>query len=86
MLALAPEGTRSAAPFWKSGFYRIARAARVPVALAFVDYPAREIGVGAYVELDGRHRADMAQIRAFYAGKRGHHPENQGPICLRDEM
>jgi len=86
MLALAPEGTRSAAPFWKSGFYRIARAARVPVALAFVDYPAREIGVGAYVELSGDIVSDMAQIRAFYSGKRGHRPENQGPICLRDEM
>ena len=73
-------------PFWKSGFYRIARAARVPVALAFVDYPAREIGVGAYVELTGDIVSDMAQIRAFYSGKRGHRPENQGPICLRDEM
>ena len=85
MVALAPEGTRRAAPFWKSGFYRIAREAKVPVALAFIDFPAREIGVGAYVELTGDIAADMARIRAFYAGKRGWHPENQGPIRLHEE-
>ena len=85
MLALAPEGTRRAAPFWKSGFYRIAREAKVPVALAFIDFPAREIGVGAYVELTGDIAADMERIRAFYSGKRGWHPENQGPIRLREE-
>jgi 1-acyl-sn-glycerol-3-phosphate acyltransferase len=85
MLALAPEGTRRAAPFWKSGFYRIARDAKVPLALAFIDVPAREIGVGAYVELTGDIAADMARIRAFYSGKRGWHPENQGPVRLREE-
>jgi len=26
-----------------------------------------------------------ARIRAFYAGKRGFHPENQGPVALHDE-
>jgi 1-acyl-sn-glycerol-3-phosphate acyltransferase len=85
ILALAPEGTRSAAPFWKSGFYRIAREARVPVALAFIDYPTREIGVGAYLELTGDVVSDMKKVRAFYSAKQGYHPENQGPILLRDE-
>ena len=83
-LALAPEGTRSRTDHWKSGFYRIALAARVPVALAYIDYPAREIGVGAYLELTGDADADMALIRAFYAGKRGWHPEKQGAIRLHE--
>ena len=85
MLALAPEGTRGHTEYWKSGFYRIARAAQVPLALAYIDYPAHEIGVGAYLELTGDLAADMARIRAFYAGKQGRHPENQGPIRLREE-
>ena len=84
-LALAPEGTRSRTEYWKSGFYRIARAANVPVALAYVDFPRREIGVGAYLDLTGDVAADMARIRAFYLGKRGRHPENQGPVRLHDE-
>jgi len=83
-LALAPEGTRSRTGYWKSGFYRIARAARVPVALGYIDYPVREIGVGAYLELTGDVEADMARIRAFYVGKRGRHPDDQGPIRLSE--
>ena len=74
-LAIAPEGTRSRTEFWKSGFYHLARAASVPLALGYIDYPRREIGVGGYLELDRRSDADMARLRAFYAGKRGLHPE-----------
>ena len=84
-LAIAPEGTRSRVPHWKSGFYRLACAAGVPLALAYVDYPRREIGIGGYLDLTGDVAADMARIRGFYAGKRGRRPENQGPIRLRDE-
>jgi hypothetical protein len=57
----------------------------VPVALAYIDFPRREIGVGAYLDLSGDMAADMARIRAFYADKVGRHPENQGPIRLHDE-
>lgn len=84
-LAIAPEGTRSRTEFWKSGFYHLARAADVPVALGFIDYPRKQVGVGAYVELSGDPVADMRRIAAFYADKRGHRPENQGPVLLRDE-
>ena len=84
-LAIAPEGTRSRTEFWKSGFYHLARAADVPLALGYIDYPAREVGVGGYVELTGDRAADMARLRAFYEGKRGRHPENQSPIRLRDD-
>lgn len=84
-LAIAPEGTRSRTPHWKSGFYRLARAADVPLALAYIDYPGREIGIGGYLDLTGDVAEDMARIRAFYADKRGRRPENQGPVSLRDE-
>jgi 1-acyl-sn-glycerol-3-phosphate acyltransferase len=84
-LAIAPEGTRGLTPHWKSGFYRLARAAGVPLALAYVDYPHREIGIGGYLDLTGDVAADMGRIRAFYAGKCGRRPQNQGPVRLRDE-
>lgn len=84
-LAIAPEGTRGLTPHWKSGFYRLALAAGVPLALAYIDYPRREIGIGGYVDLTGDVATDMTRIRAFYAGKRGRRPENQGPVRLRDE-
>jgi 1-acyl-sn-glycerol-3-phosphate acyltransferase len=84
-LVIAPEGTRRRTAHWRSGFYHLARAARVPVALGFIDYPSRRIGVGAYVDLSGDPAADMRRIAAFYADKRGRHPANQGPVVLRDD-
>jgi hypothetical protein len=84
-LAIAPEGTRRRTEHWKSGFYHLARAADVPVALCFIDYPRREVGVAGYLDVSGDVATDMARIAAFYAGKRGRHPENQGPVRLRVE-
>ena len=66
-LAIAPEGTRGRAAHWKSGFYHLARAADVPLALGFIDYPRREIGVGGYLDLTGdrggRHGAHSRVLR-----------------------
>jgi 1-acyl-sn-glycerol-3-phosphate acyltransferase len=84
-LAVAPEGTRSRTEYWKSGFYHLARNARVPVALAFIDYRRREIGVGGYVDLTGDIAADMVRIADFYTGKTARRPENAGPIRLEHE-
>jgi 1-acyl-sn-glycerol-3-phosphate acyltransferase len=79
-LAIAPEGTRSRTDHWKSGFYRLALAAKVPLALAFIDYPRKEIGIGAYLDLVGDERRDLEAIRRFYADKTGRQPGNQGDI------
>ena len=81
-LVVAPEGTRSLAPRWKSGFYHLARAAEVPLALSFVDYRRRETGVGGYIDLTGDVTADMSRMAAFYADKTARRPENAGPIQL----
>jgi len=81
-LAIAPEGTRSHVPHWKSGFYRLALAAGVPVGLAFIDYRTRVVGLREYVHLTGDREADMARIRAAYEGKVGLRPERAGTIQL----
>lgn len=85
-IGITPEGTRSHAGHWKSGFYRLARAAKVPVALAFIDYARREVGVGAYIDLSGDVDHDLARIAAFYAGKTGRHPERVGPIRFPEDF
>jgi 1-acyl-sn-glycerol-3-phosphate acyltransferase len=82
-LAITPEGTRSRTAGWKSGFYRIALAARVPIVLAFIYYPRREIGYGDTFAPTGDVAADMARIAAFYADRTGYRPANQGPVRLR---
>lgn len=80
VLVIAPEGTRSPAARWKTGFYHIAREAGVPIALGYADYPSRRTGVGGWLEPSGDLQADMEEIRAFYADKRGKRPERQGPV------
>lgn len=84
-LALAPEGTRSRRDHWKSGFYRLAEAARVPVGLGYIDYPRRELGVALWLETCNDPTRDMERIRAVYVGKTGYRPELMSPIRLEEE-
>jgi 1-acyl-sn-glycerol-3-phosphate acyltransferase len=82
-LAIAPEGTRKHVDHWKSGFYHLALAAKVPVGLAYLDYGARVVGLTEFLALSGDEEADLRRIREVYAGKKGRHPEQAGEIRLR---
>jgi 1-acyl-sn-glycerol-3-phosphate acyltransferase len=86
-LVIPPEGTRSRAEHWKSGFYRIARGAEVPVVPGYLDYRRKRVGLGDPIYLTGDVGADMDRIRAFYADKAptGFAHDKFGPIRLRDE-
>jgi 1-acyl-sn-glycerol-3-phosphate acyltransferase len=82
-LVITPEGTRRRTEHWKSGFYRLALAARVPVGLAFIDRATRRVGIGAWHDLRGDVQTDLAAIRAFYADKHAWNPAQAGPIRFR---
>lgn len=69
--ALAPEGTRRPVERWKSGFWKIARAADVPVLPVYFHYPDRVIGVGPLWRMGDDFATDMARIRAWYAPWKG---------------
>ena len=79
---LAPEGTRSKTRGWKSGFYRIADGANVPVVLAFLDYQNKRLGFGPTMTLTGDKDADLAILRSFYDSIGGHTPEKTSPVVL----
>jgi 1-acyl-sn-glycerol-3-phosphate acyltransferase len=83
-LVITPEGTRRRASHWKSGFYRLALAARAPVGLAFIDRATRRVGIGAWLDLVGDAAIDLAAIRAFYADKHAWKPQHAGPIRFRE--
>jgi 1-acyl-sn-glycerol-3-phosphate acyltransferase len=85
LLVIAAEGTRSKGEYWKPGFYRIARAARMPIVLGFVDGPTRTMGFGPSLVPTGDVAADMDVIRAFYADKHGIHPERRTEPRLVEE-
>jgi 1-acyl-sn-glycerol-3-phosphate acyltransferase len=87
VLVIPPEGTRGRADHWKSGFYRIALGADVPVVPGYLDFRRRRAGFGPALRMTGDVRADMERIRAFYAGQAptAFHPDHVGPIRLREE-
>lgn len=81
-LAIAPEGTRRRAPYWRTGFYYIARAAGVPIVLGYADYPSKVVGFGPILAPTGDIEADFAQIRRFYATVAGRYPDRHGEVAV----
>lgn len=82
-LAIAPEGTRAHVPHLKSGFYRLALAAKVPVGLAFIDWEDRVVGLRDYLVPTGDEEADLARMRSAWEGKVGKRPALAAPIRLK---
>ena len=76
-LAIAPEGTRKKVHKWKSGFWRIAREAGVPILPVYFHYPEKTLGLGPLIEPTGDLASDMARIREFYRPWQG---KNRGTV------
>jgi 1-acyl-sn-glycerol-3-phosphate acyltransferase len=85
VLVVPPEGTRAGGRYWRSGFHRIARQARVPIVLTFLDGPSRTGGWGPCYVPAADPVEDMPFIRAFYSDKRGLRPANRTEPRLRVE-
>lgn len=83
LLVIAPEGTRRLTDRWRSGFYRLALAAKVPIGLAYIDYGTRRAGIESYLNLSGDEQTDMAQIAHAYRNRKGYDQTKAAPIRLR---
>jgi 1-acyl-sn-glycerol-3-phosphate acyltransferase len=83
-LGLAPEGTRKRLPGWRSGFYHVALRAKVPLALAYVDWKTKRIGIEHVIMLSGDEAADLSRIAQLYSGVEGCVPANASDIRLLD--
>lgn len=84
-IAIAPEGTRKKAHYWRSGFYYMALGAQIPIQLVAVDYGRRTLEIGPLLQPSGDIDKDFVLIRRFYAGKQGKFPHFQGEVRLKDE-
>lgn len=85
ILALAPEGTRSKTDHWKSGFYYIARAAKVPIAMAYLDYGKKQVGIGGGFYPSDDIQETFKKIRDFYKDRKGKFPEKASLIQPREK-
>jgi 1-acyl-sn-glycerol-3-phosphate acyltransferase len=75
IVVITPEGTRKKVEQWKKGFYMIAMAAKVPIALGFIDYGKKTGGVGPIFYPTGDFEKDIITIQRFYRNMTAKHPE-----------
>lgn len=68
-LVIATEGTRTSDGTWKSGFYNIAVAAKVPIVAAWVCNERRVLGFSPPIWPTGNYGEDLARIAAFLRSK-----------------
>ena len=66
-LGLAPEGTRTGAKRWKTGFYRIAEQMAVPIVVLGFCYRRRQVRIVDCFLPTGDMDADMARMVASLA-------------------
>lgn len=84
VLVVPAEGTRSNTDYWKTGFYRIAQQAGVPIGMSFVDYKRKQTGIGPLFQPSGDLSQDIEIIRKFYLDKAGRYPELECPPRFKE--
>ena len=85
VIVIAPPGTRKKRDYWKSGFYRIAHSAKVPIVCGYIDYKNRKARIDYHLMPSGNIKKDMDSIREFYEGIEGKYPDKVTEVRLRDE-
>lgn len=75
-LCITPEGTRSPNSDWKKGFYWIAKEAGIPILLYAADYEKKVIRCTKQIIPNGNIDDQMKEIKEYYVGCKGKHPEN----------
>jgi len=83
VLGIMPEGTRSKTERLKTGFYHIADGANVPLALGYLDYKHKKLGIGKVIETTGDIDADFEIIKSYYMDKTGCKPLNQTRLTIK---
>ncbi len=80
-IGITPEGTRKRREHWKTGFYRIAAEAGVPIELAKIDYKNKVVGVFHTIQTFGDNIEErVAEIRRFYNSSMAKYPKNFAEI------
>jgi 1-acyl-sn-glycerol-3-phosphate acyltransferase len=75
ILGLAPEGTRKRVDTLRTGFYHIAKKARVPIVPIGLDYENKLLVIGDAFFCSDDEAADMKKVIAFFAEIKGRSPD-----------
>ena len=74
-IALAPEGTRKKVEEWRTGFYYIAKAAKVPIIMFTLDFANKQNKISEPFYPTDNMEADFKYMKAFYKDVKGKIPE-----------
>ena len=74
-LALAPEGTRKKVDAWRTGFYYIAKEAKVPIIMFTLDFGKKQNKISEPFYPTDDVEADFAFMKNFYKDVKGKIPE-----------
>jgi 1-acyl-sn-glycerol-3-phosphate acyltransferase len=74
-IAITPEGTRKPTKRWKSGFWKIAHNAEVPIVPTYIDFKKKEIGAFDTIWPTDDYEADLLKVRKLYHKQLAKHPE-----------
>ncbi|MDI1267925.1 MAG: 1-acyl-sn-glycerol-3-phosphate acyltransferase [Polaromonas sp.] len=81
-LALSPEGTRRLTAGWRSGFYRLALEAGVPVGLAGLDYSRKRLVFRDFLRLTGDEDRDLEYMAGALQDFHGFRTGAAAPVRL----
>lgn len=74
-IALSPEGTRKKVDKLRTGFYYIAKLARVPIIMIGFDYSKKELSISEPIHVSDNEEEDFKKILGFFKPIQGFHPE-----------
>lgn len=74
-LALAPEGTRKKVNEWRTGFYYIAKAARVPIIMFTLDFKNKQNKISEPFYPTNDIESDFAFMKSFFKDVKGKIPK-----------
>jgi len=74
-LGLSPEGTRKKVTEWKTGFYYIAKGAKVPIVMATLDFGNKRIKISEPYYTTDNMQKDFEVFKEFYLDVKGKNPE-----------
>jgi 1-acyl-sn-glycerol-3-phosphate acyltransferase len=75
ILALSPEGTRRRADKLRTGFYHIARLAKVPYVLVGIDYAKRQFIFSEPIVPTAQIEIEIERVSEFFRSVTGKYPE-----------
>lgn len=74
-IAITPEGTRAKVEAWKTGFWRIAKGAGVPLIPTSFDYSRKEVTLGKPFRVGDSMEADIATLTDYFKPFVGKNPQ-----------